>query len=239
MSSMFYFFFFFFFNDTATTEIYTLSLHDALPISPDEPTPGFHVDRRAAERALLPHRLRDRPRVVVELGRLLGRAKADRDATAHPKLGDGRAGRGTHLVRERDESARELTIGTGVAHLGTDVGVNADERKAFRARDLARLAERFAGADRRAELTVDRAGDEVWVRVDLDAGRDAEPDRLRTASAMRQPSEPLDVVGAIDHEAADAGLESGGDLVVGLGVAVQLHARRRKPGASCGLELSQ
>src|SRR6266566_3618518 len=27
-----FFFFFFFFNDTATTEIYTLSLHDALPI---------------------------------------------------------------------------------------------------------------------------------------------------------------------------------------------------------------
>src|SRR3989441_1157986 len=27
-----YLFFFFFFNDTATTEIYTLSLHDALPI---------------------------------------------------------------------------------------------------------------------------------------------------------------------------------------------------------------
>src|SRR2546425_11468716 len=30
---VFFFFFFFFFNDTATTEIYTLSLHDALPIS--------------------------------------------------------------------------------------------------------------------------------------------------------------------------------------------------------------
>ena len=28
----FFFFFIFFFNDTATTEIYTLSLHDALPI---------------------------------------------------------------------------------------------------------------------------------------------------------------------------------------------------------------
>ena len=27
--------FFFFFNDTATTEIYTLSLHDALPILSD------------------------------------------------------------------------------------------------------------------------------------------------------------------------------------------------------------
>src|SRR5260370_30044246 len=34
MLPMFMFsFFFFFFNDTATTEIYTLSLHDALPIS--------------------------------------------------------------------------------------------------------------------------------------------------------------------------------------------------------------
>src|SRR5271157_6359019 len=32
-------FFFFFFNDTATTEIYTLSLHDALPISqPTKPS---------------------------------------------------------------------------------------------------------------------------------------------------------------------------------------------------------
>src|SRR3712207_8811161 len=31
-----YILFFFFFNDTATTEIYTLSLHDALPILHDE-----------------------------------------------------------------------------------------------------------------------------------------------------------------------------------------------------------
>src|SRR2546430_14389923 len=36
--------FFFFFNDTATTEIYTLSLHDALPIAqgPPAPHPGSH-----------------------------------------------------------------------------------------------------------------------------------------------------------------------------------------------------
>src|SRR5258708_39678659 len=32
--------FFFFFNDTATTEIYTLSLHDALPISRRWPAPA-------------------------------------------------------------------------------------------------------------------------------------------------------------------------------------------------------
>src|SRR5215813_15332537 len=33
-------FFFFFFNDTATTEIYTLSLHDALPISTGQLQPS-------------------------------------------------------------------------------------------------------------------------------------------------------------------------------------------------------
>src|SRR2546429_4303307 len=32
MAALYLSFFFFFFNDTATTEIYTLSLHDALPI---------------------------------------------------------------------------------------------------------------------------------------------------------------------------------------------------------------
>src|SRR5256885_15948630 len=49
------FFFFFFFNDTATTEIYTLSLHDALPIcitiaersSAREATLGWKPNARA------------------------------------------------------------------------------------------------------------------------------------------------------------------------------------------------
>src|SRR3712207_7005982 len=36
--------FFFFFNDTATTEIYTLSLHDALPIWEDVRDCRFAVD---------------------------------------------------------------------------------------------------------------------------------------------------------------------------------------------------
>src|SRR5256885_9278378 len=42
-------FFFFFFNDTATTEIYTLSLHDALPISGTT----IHARRRSQCQALL------------------------------------------------------------------------------------------------------------------------------------------------------------------------------------------
>src|SRR5256885_7747269 len=42
---------FFFFNDTATTEIYTLSLHDALPICRQgcfRKKPGFELNSRCA-----------------------------------------------------------------------------------------------------------------------------------------------------------------------------------------------
>src|SRR6266536_4410649 len=44
----FIYFFFFFFNDTATTEIYTLSLHDALPISSSRQTSRTPAERSAA-----------------------------------------------------------------------------------------------------------------------------------------------------------------------------------------------
>src|SRR5256885_3851819 len=42
--------FFFFFNDTATTEIYTLSLHDALPICPYCSSPALASNASAARR---------------------------------------------------------------------------------------------------------------------------------------------------------------------------------------------
>src|SRR2546426_9324589 len=49
--------FFFFFNDTATTEIYTLSLHDALPILHHVPGIAWNLDapveRRARDREVL------------------------------------------------------------------------------------------------------------------------------------------------------------------------------------------
>src|SRR5215475_16155897 len=50
MTCTFVLFCYFFFNDTATTEIYTLSLHDALPISAPGPA------RSAPPRASRPHR---------------------------------------------------------------------------------------------------------------------------------------------------------------------------------------
>src|SRR5256885_17243685 len=70
-------FVFFFFNDTATTEIYTLSLHDALPISLlfyrawAEARPTVHQDRP------------DEDRFTVYVGSLAGHglpATRNRDA---------------------------------------------------------------------------------------------------------------------------------------------------------------
>src|SRR3712207_8513892 len=57
---------FFFFNDTATTEIYTLSLHDALPIfTSTVPVVGCKTPEIILRRVLLPAPLRPRmPRVV-------------------------------------------------------------------------------------------------------------------------------------------------------------------------------
>src|SRR5437899_6447566 len=55
-------FFFFFFNDTATTEIYTLSLHDALPIWEDHARVHVAVER-------------DRPDALVKVVALVERSE--------------------------------------------------------------------------------------------------------------------------------------------------------------------
>src|SRR2546427_8052136 len=63
---LFLIFSFFFFNDTATTEIYTLSLHDALPIS----SASQRAERaRCRRRAVAARPAGRRKRVVVALRR--------------------------------------------------------------------------------------------------------------------------------------------------------------------------
>src|SRR2546430_11571595 len=72
-------FFFFFFNDTATTEIYTLSLHDALPISMIEQDEG---GARLGELALVDREGRIGPLDTVFYDTLL-----DENAASHVALG--------------------------------------------------------------------------------------------------------------------------------------------------------
>src|SRR5215467_6678634 len=73
-------FFFFFFNDTATTEIYTLSLHDALPISRNRSAVG----RIACDFGASSARPRNRP-PTMRISGLAGLCRDDaRDRDAAP-----------------------------------------------------------------------------------------------------------------------------------------------------------
>src|SRR2546430_10931293 len=69
-----HFFFFFFFNDTATTEIYTLSLHDALPICENEirsahanfgPISAVLIEDKANGSAVISHLQSEIPGVIA------------------------------------------------------------------------------------------------------------------------------------------------------------------------------
>src|SRR2546430_14345263 len=84
---------FFFFNDTATTEIYTLSLHDALPIWESA------ADRdRGSKRRAGAHLLRDFQR--------LSRNK-------HQHCADDSAARGVQARRSGDEGGHERSLEHG------------------------------------------------------------------------------------------------------------------------------
>src|SRR3979490_3647190 len=78
----------FFFNDTATTEIYTLSLHDALPISKAAltkapKTPAFRTCSRSRARS------EEHTSELQSLAYLVCRLLLEKKNTSHP--GDGAA----------------------------------------------------------------------------------------------------------------------------------------------------
>src|SRR2546430_16000085 len=104
--------FFFFFNDTATTEIYTLSLHDALPIYAHPRPPGARADRpvharraRRGGRARRGAHLARRLRRGRELGARPRDARDTRD-TLRARLSARRRPRGESPERDRPEIGR-------------------------------------------------------------------------------------------------------------------------------------
>src|SRR5229473_2828634 len=83
MFFVFRFFLFFFFNDTATTEIYTLSLHDALPIWPELAGLG-HVDPLPPERLHHPVRSEEHTSELQSLAYLVCRLLLEKKKTTFP-----------------------------------------------------------------------------------------------------------------------------------------------------------
>src|SRR5215510_12082354 len=113
-----WFFFFFFFNDTATTEIYTLSLHDALPISVVQSeyslwTRDVETTTLAAMRELGVGLV---PYSPLGRGFLTGSVTADRLGATdvrgrYPRF----AGEGGHANRKITNTVRALAEAKGVA----------------------------------------------------------------------------------------------------------------------------
>src|SRR6266496_1252367 len=104
LSIYLFFFSFFFFNDTATTEIYTLSLHDALPITfrtrspPATRCPGT----RETAPPRLPARLESRCRLRPAPRRCPGSSRRSAGpARSRPTDGRSRSRRRRNAVRRR------------------------------------------------------------------------------------------------------------------------------------------
>src|SRR2546427_5001464 len=133
--------FFFFFNDTATTEIYTLSLHDALPISPPlqdvwrrprrprprAPTSGSGAGGRAPLRAGRPPPPRRVPALPRDARSALRPDRGDDHArAAGPRAGVGRRGRrggAPRAVRRDRRDARATSRPARHQHRSGDGGL--------------------------------------------------------------------------------------------------------------------
>src|SRR2546428_7851806 len=87
-------FFFFFFNDTATTEIYTLSLHDALPILlhhlPENHHllifGGIHPNEIVAHRPIHPYRSEEHTSELQSRSDLVCRLLLEKKKQSHPTV---------------------------------------------------------------------------------------------------------------------------------------------------------
>src|SRR2546425_5676651 len=115
---------FFFFNDTATTEIYTLSLHDALPIS------FVAINCAAIPRELLESELfgHERGSFTGAAGRKLGKFElADKGTVFLDEIGDMDMGLQAKLLRVL-EGERFMRVG-GTSAVKADVRVVAATNK--------------------------------------------------------------------------------------------------------------
>src|SRR5215203_7216274 len=107
--------FFFFFNDTATTEIYTLSLHDALPILAPSIPGGYPTGQstQASEKAVRPascYRVYGGPiRVLDSQGlKLTGRTEYGRAECRAADPGTAGHRRSRELERRGARGARQV-----------------------------------------------------------------------------------------------------------------------------------
>ncbi len=125
---------------------------------------------------------------------------------------------------ERGQRRRGAAEPVEVEQLGADVHVQADQLEPRRGRDP--VEQPRGVGERDAELGLRAAGVHRRVREPGHARVHAHQDAL---AGGRQAREPVDVVGAVDDDQADPGLQGGDEVGVALRVAVQQHVRGVEP----------
>src|SRR5258706_13420362 len=107
--------FFFFFNDTATTEIYTLSLHDALPIFPLEDGEDHREPRAVGSARRSPsgslRRSDERLHLDEQRTRALARRSDDASRRVRRTLGEEERARVLHLAQPRRRHLEDADLG--------------------------------------------------------------------------------------------------------------------------------
>src|SRR3989454_5820638 len=114
---MLHYVFLFFFNDTATTEIYTLSLHDALPISP-KPNAATKLKNAAHTTAWSGVNTRVETTVAIELAAswkplMKSKTSATKTMKTTPVNTEGRAVRSRHLEDDPLDDVRDVLAAVG------------------------------------------------------------------------------------------------------------------------------
>src|SRR2546426_11023968 len=98
-------FLFFFFNDTATTEIYTLSLHDALPICK---LSRLAAEAREIQAALRAEGERERAKLVAEAEDLAAKIKVDAGFLAEQEVKIARRQIRAEIARLAQQAAQQV-----------------------------------------------------------------------------------------------------------------------------------
>src|SRR6266487_2346409 len=194
-SAITFFFFFFFFNDTATTEIYTLSLHDALPIScqaagtgrrkrhapqaraaPARPVHAGHAGVHPGDGGALPHahaqELAELPDPELQVLPRVGVREPEVALAVGAEGGAREAGDAGLLEQERRElAARDAGAGDVREHVERPVWREAAHARQRRQALDHQVAPRAELLDHRADLVL-RSGERRLPGA-LDEGRGA------------------------------------------------------------------
>ena len=162
----------------------------------------------------------------------VGRRIGDAEAATQVQLREFDAGRSAELRRQTHGVPDGDLETMRLEDLGPDVAVDAAQVQELRTVATHQCGQRLTAHDRQAELLVLVGGGDVLVRVGLDAGGDAHHDLGGGPALVAGPLEPRNLVEGVDDDASHSLVQSEGDFLLRLVVAMEAQPLGRHSPAS-------